>query len=375
MRAGHVGLLQLVVPDRVRGHAAVVTQTKEFFVSQTTALYRIVGAEMSPYSVKVRSYFRFKGLDHEWFPHDPAVADLYKQHAKIPIIPLVVTPDGRGLQDSTPIIEGLEGSVDGQSGPSIVPDCPVLAFLSHLLEEYGDEWGNKWMFHYRWCRDVDQVSSAQRLAAMSLGLESDPSATVDAATLQGTADFIRDRMKNRVWFVGSSDQTKERIEGSFRNVAAILNRHLSSRAYLFGGSPVLADFGLGAQMYECLTDPTTGGILREEAPSVVAWVERFLNPTVEGPLESWEQLAPTLMPLLCDDLAAFFLPWSTANAEAMAAGAEEFTVRLGDQDWTQKPQRYHAKSLAALRQRYAGVADVAELNAVLADSGCLPFLK
>ena len=28
--------------------------------------YRIFGSELSPYSVKVRSYFRLKGLPHEW---------------------------------------------------------------------------------------------------------------------------------------------------------------------------------------------------------------------------------------------------------------------------------------------------------------------
>ncbi len=28
--------------------------------------YRIFGAEMSPYSVKVRSYFRYKGIPHQW---------------------------------------------------------------------------------------------------------------------------------------------------------------------------------------------------------------------------------------------------------------------------------------------------------------------
>ena len=28
--------------------------------------YRIIGAEMSPYSVKVRSYFRYKGIPHQW---------------------------------------------------------------------------------------------------------------------------------------------------------------------------------------------------------------------------------------------------------------------------------------------------------------------
>src|SRR3954468_16732239 len=28
--------------------------------------YRIIGAEMSPYSVKLRSYFRYKGIPHQW---------------------------------------------------------------------------------------------------------------------------------------------------------------------------------------------------------------------------------------------------------------------------------------------------------------------
>lgn len=31
-----------------------------------SGLYRIFGAEMSPYSVKVRSYARYKGLPHQW---------------------------------------------------------------------------------------------------------------------------------------------------------------------------------------------------------------------------------------------------------------------------------------------------------------------
>ena len=29
-------------------------------------VYEIYGAEMSPYSVKVRSYFRYKAIPHQW---------------------------------------------------------------------------------------------------------------------------------------------------------------------------------------------------------------------------------------------------------------------------------------------------------------------
>jgi hypothetical protein len=34
--------------------------------------YRIFGAEMSPYSVKVRSYSRYKGIPHRWILRNAA---------------------------------------------------------------------------------------------------------------------------------------------------------------------------------------------------------------------------------------------------------------------------------------------------------------
>jgi hypothetical protein len=54
--------------------------------------YRIIGAEMSPYSVKVRSYFRYKGIPFQWIPRNAASQAEFEKHAKMPIIPLVVTP-------------------------------------------------------------------------------------------------------------------------------------------------------------------------------------------------------------------------------------------------------------------------------------------
>ena len=54
---------------------------------------------MSPYSVKVRSYFRYKALPHEWIVRNAATQAEYQKYAKLPILPLVVTPDGEGVQD------------------------------------------------------------------------------------------------------------------------------------------------------------------------------------------------------------------------------------------------------------------------------------
>ena len=84
--------------------------------------YRIFGAEMSPYSVKVRSYFRYKAIPHQWILRNAASQAEYEKHAKMPIIPLVVTPEGTGIQDSTPIIDAIEKLYPE---PSIHPDDPV----------------------------------------------------------------------------------------------------------------------------------------------------------------------------------------------------------------------------------------------------------
>src|SRR5271163_1420529 len=70
--------------------------------------YRIFGAEMSPYSVKIRSYFRYKAIPHQWILRNAGSQAEYEKHAKMPIIPLVVTPEGVGIQDSTPIIDQME---------------------------------------------------------------------------------------------------------------------------------------------------------------------------------------------------------------------------------------------------------------------------
>ena len=323
-----------------------------------TAKYIVIGSEESPYSVKVRSYFRYKGIPRDWRDRGQA-ADLYARHARLPLIPLVVTPDGTGIQDSTPIIEAMEAKFPE---PGIHPPGPVAAFVSLLLEEFGDEWGNKWMFHMRWAREVDQVAVSRRFAANRAADE------IDAA-----AQAIRERMVPRVWFVGSNEVTAPQIEQSFADVLPLLDVHLASRPYLFGARPSFGDFGLWGQIYEAGRDPTAGALVARVS-NVVAWIDRMLDPENLGDFEDWGDLEPTLMPILEDQVAGMFLPWDVANARAIADGADEFDVTLKGERWTQKPQKYHARSLGVLKAKYAGVAADAALDAVLTASACKQYL-
>jgi len=327
--------------------------------------YRIIGAEMSPYSVKVRSYFRYKAIPHQWILRNAASQAEYEKHARMPIIPLVVTPEGIGIQDSTPIIEAIEKLFPE---PSINPDDGIADFISALTEEFGDEWGNKWMFHYRWARDVDQISSAGRIARMR-----GPKASEQEH--DAFASKVRARIVDRVWFVGSNAVTAPQIEAGFLDMLGLLDNHLARRPYLFGGRPAFGDFGLWGQLYQMWTDPTAGAIISGGAPHVLDWVQRMLWPKAEGAFEAWSTLAPTLTPILTEQVGRQFMPWTCANEKALAEAREEFSVRLGDKIWTQKPQKYHARSLGMLRARYAAAANKAALDPVLEAAGCLAGLK
>lgn len=327
--------------------------------------YRLFGNELSPYSVKVRSYLRYKHIPHEWVVRTPAVEEEFARYAKLPLVPLLVTPDGRGLQDSTPIIEHLEALFPE---PSIHPPDPAMAFLSALIEEYADEWGNKPMFHYRWFYPADQDSAGERLARSMM-----PDLAEDQ--LSNGVAMIKGRMIPRLSFVGSTAATKQPIEDSYRRQLAILDRHLATRTYLFGERPAFADFGLYAQLYQLSTDPTPGALMRAGAAHVAKWIQEMLGPRAEGDWEPWSALAPTLMPLLRDEVGSVFLPWSAANAAALAAGQKEFTVDLGGTAFSQETQKYHAKSLAALKARYAAVSDRSALDPILEEAGCRQWLE
>ena len=328
-------------------------------------LYRIYGGELSPFSVKVRSYFRYKQIPHEWIVRNAETMADYQKFAKIPIIPLVVTPEEKGLQDSTPIMDAIDELFPD---PSTHPDDPIASFVSVLLEEFGDEWGNKWMFHLRWARPEDQQSAGGRIAA-TMAPRGDEQARL------AVREKIIERMLGRTFFVGSSEQTAPQIESSFREAIAQLEAHLSGRLYLFGARPSFGDFGLWGQIYNAWTDPTGAAWIENDAPNLLDWIHRMLWPRAEGDFESWSSLEKTLEPFLARQVGALFLPWTVANAAALAAGEDEFSVELDGRTFTQQPQKYHAKSLQVIRERYAAVEDKNALDPVLERTGCLSALR
>ncbi|MEZ5996894.1 MAG: glutathione S-transferase family protein [Hyphomonadaceae bacterium] len=326
-----------------------------------TAPFRLYGAELSPYSVKVRSYLRYKGLDFEWLPRTQARQDEFQRYAKLPLIPVLVDAEDNAFQDSTPIIDMLEAQYPE---PSVTPQEPALAFAAVLIEDYADEWLNKAMFHYRWSYPEDQESAARRITDMIFEGADKPERIEEA---------VRTRMVGRLYHVGSSPETAPLIEGSFVRLLAVLNRMLGARAYLFGGRPSLADFSLAGQLAQLLSDPTPGALIKAQAPDVVRWIDRMENPDAEGEFVPLAVVREDLAELLRTEIAGAYLVWMDANARAVADEAAGVSVEIAGATFTQKPQRYAAKAMAELRAKRAAIQDAA-LAALLSETGCEAFL-
>jgi len=326
-----------------------------------TAPFRLYGAELSPYSVKVRAYLRFKNLPFDWLQRSEARQEEFSRYAKQPLVPVLVDADDVAVQDSTPIIEKLEQDFPE---PSIAPEEPSLAFIAALLEDYADEWLNKAMFHYRWSYPEDQENAARRIADMLFEGAEKP---------EGIEDSVRARMMARLHHVGSSPETAPVIEGSFARVIVLLDKLVWSRPYLFGGRPSLADFGLAGQLTQLLSDPTPSAMLRAQAPSLVRWIERMEAPKDEGAFATFEAVKTDLVDLLREEVAGAYLAWMAANAQAVEDDASGVSVEIAGRTFAQKPQRYAAKAFSELKRKRAVVDDDA-LSALLLETGCDAFL-
>ncbi len=322
--------------------------------------YIIYGSEYSPFSVKVRSYFRYKGIPHEWRPRTQENYADFKAHAKLPLVPLIIAPDETVMQDSTPILEKMEAL---NPTPSIYPEDLVSNFMSILIEEYGDEWVNKPMFHYRWWSDIDQIAVA---AGLSEGLM--PNGSEEERTT--LAVQLRERMVPRLSFVGSCGQNKNTIEKSLDQLLELLEQHLVDRFYIFGGKPSLGDFGLFGQVFGCTQQPTTASMIKAH-PNVEAWVNRMLDPEDLGVWEKWEHLAPTLMPLIKGQIGLIYMPWAVANSKALMAEEATFTVSLKDENFTQDTMKYTGRSFSALRGKFQKLEERGKLEEILLAADCL----
>lgn len=334
----------------------------------TTERVLLSGVPGSPYTRKMLALLRYRHiaysviqLSHE-APHLP--------RPKVSLLPTFYFPDADGAlvatTDSTPILRRLERE---HAGREARPADPALALIDALLEDFGDEWLTKAMFHYRWAYEADVAKASAVLPAYTR-------ARLPDAELQAAGRGVAERQIPRLRYVGSNPVTGPVIEASYVRFVDLFEAHLRDHRFLLGDRPSAADFAIYGQLTQLVHfDPTSMVLTHARAQRVAAWVLLMEDLSGEDPKpEDWFDVAalPATLTAILREAGRTYAPLLLANAAAVQAGASEVQAQIDGKPWVMQPFAYQAKCLMWLREEYAALAatDRTRVDAALAGTGC-----
>ena len=339
-----------------------------------TEKIKVFGAPASPYTQKMISILRYRHIAYEVFMGDvPGRLNRLEgiEPPKPILLPTLLLEDESGklkaTTDTTPIIRRFENEYPNRK---LLPDDPALSFINYLLEDFGDEWVTKYMFHYRWYFDEDADNASTILPL------SDIAVNMPDETLKDAQKIIHDRQTGRLWVVGSNDTTANLIDTSYRRFLKLMDDHLSVSKFLFGEKPSSADFAIFGQLTQLIGfDPTSRKIAYDTSLRLVSWQDVMADLSGHDVDNSnWIPLeeSPNSLKEIMKEFGRMYVPALIANANAIMQGEETWETEIDGSVWKQKAFPYQAKCLNGIKEEFAALNenDQSRVKTFLDGTGC-----
>ena len=230
--------------------------------------FTLWGVQHSLYTGKVRAYLIKKGVPYrEVYPSHPDFQARIVPAVKSLVVPVLETPEGEILQDTTDITDRLEARFPG---PQMEPETPVQHAVSLLLDAFGSEYMLPLAMHYRWSYRSEQEHFLR--AEFGRAIHRGPDR---AARLMMGEQFMA-YFGSFLPGLGVTAETIPALEASYLDLIDALDVHFQSHPYLLGGRPSLADFGFIAPFFAHLgRDPVPASLMKTRAPNLYRWTERM----------------------------------------------------------------------------------------------------
>lgn len=284
-----------------------------------TGPYVLWGTPHSLYTGKARSCLIKKGLPFlERCPSHPDYKARVRPAVGLVTFPVLETPDGRFIQDSTDIVTFLDSLESPASAKSLTPQTPVQLAVARLIDGFGLEGMLQVAMHYRWSYRDEQELFLQTEFGRGLYAADDREARRAAG--RRVMDFFSSSLPS----LGITPQTIPAIETAYEELLEALDVHFQRYPYVMGWRVSIADLGLIAPLYAHLgRDPYPTALMKKRAPNVARWVERMQLPNApdgEYPpyVADWlsdDQIPVTLEPVL----TLLFKDWGPQLGADMAS--------------------------------------------------------
>ena len=363
---------------------------------------KVFGNVGSPYTQKILSFLRYKNIPYtvSWGDVVQNLSFLDIQPPKPVLLPTIVLKDKNGSDicktDTTPIIRYLE---DIYKDKSVIPNSSVLRFLNYLLEDFADEWTTKYMFHYRWYFNED-AENAKKMLVLQHKID------IDDESMNQFSDVIADRQINRLWVVGSNNDTANLIDQSYKRYLLLMENHLKHLPFMFGQRPSSSDFGLYGQLTQLVGfDPTPRNIAYKNSPRTVSWVNIMSDLSglhdsggigeffgVKGNKSDnksklnyfddndygWIDIdnIPDSLIQIFNEVGKVYIPCLIANAKAYENGDEVWETNIDGSIWKQKTFPYQVKCLNWIKDEFNKLSanDKKTTLDLIGGSGCEDIL-
>ena len=325
---------------------------------------KLYGSRISYHTGKIEGYLQYKEIPHDFVVLNPNLIRMLKAKTGAAQMPAVELPDGRFMTDTTPMIAWFEKEYPE---PAVIPHDPVLRFFSHLLEDYAEEWLWRPAMHYRWSYKSDRLHLSRKIVDELM-------AEVRTPDFLKRALIRRRQLGEYVRRDGVDANTWDHVEAIYLKTLDRLEPIFSSRPFILGEQPTLADFGFFAPMFRHFSqDPTASDIMRLRAPGVFAWQARLWNATASTtPNGQLSELPADLNPIL-KDAGTGYLPYLNANANAWQQGLERFDPVIQGVQYRNVPvSQYRVWCLEQLQEHARAVPEEhkASVKNILDAQGC-----
>ncbi|PID43059.1 MAG: hypothetical protein CSB48_07100 [Proteobacteria bacterium] len=216
---------------------------------------QLLGWDVSPYTVKVKSYFNFKKIPYDYKPPNVYTLSRKVQPAAGKIImPTVFRANGTMVQDSSVIIDVYEADC---KEPAVIPETPDQAFASLLVELFADEWMPLAALHYRWNYPGNYDFILGEFGKNAL--PGFPGFIQRAAVRK----FAR-KLSGYLPILGVTKNMEPALEAAAEELLGLLDHHFKEHPFLLGGQPTIGDFALYGPLYAHMDrDPEPRNLIRK----------------------------------------------------------------------------------------------------------------
>ena len=318
-----------------------------------TQPYIVYGGELSYFTKKLEAAMIFYGADFEIQSKMPDNTADIEQRSGTHQVPVLLTPENWMVADTTPLLMMLDGRFpDRHMFPT-----GILGVLTHIIEEYFDEWVARTMVHYRW-----HYPESAQFASLKM-----------ARGNAEAAERVRNWGPRACRATGTdSEHQQQQAEAEYVRVLEALESQLGQTPYVLGTRPSAVDcILLGGLRAHTHMDPDPKRIT-SGYPRVVAWCE--------GAADAWNgggELAAFDEPtdfarFVLKEMVGTYQPYVLGNSQAQQAGAKAFHVQIYAEEVSYLSRPYPERSRLMIVDRIACTLSEQERSTVtdwLVDAG------